>query len=274
MPRQADLLDRLIVMVEDTEEHRSLVVSCSLGRGKGDAWSDIDAGVSHTILDEQDLEHHATHIAEGLGELVGIFVHLLDGFGQPTRRVAAEYVSGVQLDLVFMPTSGRSYHYAGEEIVLVDKDNTVSTPFTPPADELAKRTAERANEYAHFGWWMLSDVAKYLQRRSWYEAVERLGVARDFTLRLIAVGAEIPFPQYGLTSLVDFAPQAIPNALAGTYASPSDPAAIAQAALLLAELLAAATNQASSAVGHQLSIGWQEPARTRVLAAASTISGS
>ena len=150
----------------------------------------------------------------------------------------------------------------------------MSTPFTPWADEVAERTAERANEYAHFAWWMLSDVAKYLQRRSWYEAVERLGVVRDYTLRLVAIGADVAFPEYGLISLVDFVPRVIPDALADTYPGPRDPPNIARAALRLAELLDDATTSACSAIERSLSVGWQEPARRRLIAAASTISAA
>ena len=273
-PRQAELVDRLVAVVEETDEHRALAVSCSFGRGNADEWSDIDAAVSHTITDENELELHARRVVGALGDLVDLYVHHLDGFGTPTRRAAVEYVTGVQLDLVFMPRAARTYHLAGEEVVLVDKDNAMSSSFTPPVDELAERTAARADEYLHFAWWMLSDVAKYLQRRSWYEAVERLGVVRDYTLRLAAIGARTRFPQYGLISLIDFAPDGIPPALGDTYPSPSEPTAIVDAALTLADLLDEATAHASTVIGRELSTGWAATARSRLLASSSAIRGS
>ena len=173
-----------------------------------------------------------------------------------------------------MPRAARTYHLAGEEVVLVDKDNAMSSSFTPPVDELAERTAARADEYLHFVWWMLSDVAKYLQRRSWYEAVERLGVVRDYTLRLVAIGARTRFPEYGLISLIDFAPDAIPPTLRDIYPSPSEPTATVYAALTLADLLEGATVDASTVVGRELSTGWAKTARERLLASAAAVRDS
>ena len=143
MPRQAELLERLMLLVDEGVQDRALIVSCSLGRGNGDMWSDIDAGLRHTILDEKELEGHAAYLAERLGDVVGMYIHDVDGFGQPTRRLAAEYATGVQLDLVLMPTTARAYHCAGEEVVLVDKGNQDVAPF-----HTAGRRGRRANRAA------------------------------------------------------------------------------------------------------------------------------
>ena len=146
----------------------------------------------------------------------------------------------------------------------MDKDGHVSAPFTPPAEALAQRTSAQAVEYMHSAWWFLGDVAKYLERRSWYEAVERLGVARDYLLRLVAIGARTRFPQYGLVSLVDFAPHAIPARLDVTYPSPRDPESILSAAVTIAELIDDALVDASRATGKPLASRLAEDVRARL----------
>lgn len=212
------------------------------------------------------LEVAAAALAAQLGDVVDVRVHDHAGFGDPTRRVAAVYTDGGQLDLVLFPVGSRDHHHADEEVVIVDKDGAVSLPFAPPADELARRTLERALEYEHSAWWFLRDVAKYLRRRSWYEAVERLAVARDYMLRLVAIGAEARFPQYGLMSLVDFSPEAIPSRLADTYPSPGEPGAILAAAFVVADLIDTALRETNRVVGRPLGTALADDVRARLTA--------
>jgi hypothetical protein len=252
LPVHGDLLGGLVRVVERTADFRALIVSCSLGRGNADEFSDVDAAITHTVTDVDRLEVAATDVAAELGDVVDARVHGYEGFGDPTRRVAAVYSNGGQLDLLLIPVASRSHHLAGEEVVLVDKDGDVSDPFTPPLEALAQRASEQAVEYTHSAWWFLGDVAKYLERRSWYEAVERLGVVRDYLLRLVAIGAGTRFPQYGLVSLVDFAPDAIPARLDVTYPSPRDPKSILSAAVTIAELIDDALVDARRATGKPL----------------------
>ena len=264
LPVQGDLLGGLVRIVERTAEFRALIVSCSLGRGSADEFSDVDAAITHTLTEADRLEVAASDLAGELGDVVDVHVHGFEGFGDPTRRVAAVYSNGGQLDLLLIPVASRSHHLAGEEVVVVDKDGHVSAPFTPPAEALAQRTSAQAVEYTHSAWWFLGDVAKYLERRSWYEAVERLGVARDYLLRLVAIGARTRFPQYGLVSLVDFAPHAIPARLDVTYPSPRDPESILSAAVTIAELIDDALVDASRATGKPLASRLAEDVRARL----------
>ena len=187
LPVQGDLVGGLVRIVERTADFRALIVSCSLGRGNADEFSDVDAAITHTMTDVGRLEVAATDLAAELGDVLDAHVHGYEGFGEPTRRVAAVYSNGGQLDLLLIPVASRSHHLAGEEVVVVDKDGHVSEPFIPPVAALAERTSKRAVEYTHSAWWFLGDVAKYLERRSWYEAVERVGVVRDYLLRLVAI---------------------------------------------------------------------------------------
>ena len=264
LPVQGELVGGLVRIVERTADFRALIVSCSLGRGNADEFSDVDAAITHTMTDVGRLEVAATDLAAELGDVLDAHVHGYEGFGEPTRRVAAVYSNRGQLDLLLIPVASRSHHLAGEEVVVVDKDGHVSEPFTPPVDVLAERSSERAVEYTHSAWWFLGDVAKYLERRSWYEAVERVGVVRDYLLRLVAIGAGTRFPQYGLASLVDFAPNAIPARLDATYPSPRDPESILLAAVTIAELIDDALVDAGRVTGRPLTSRLAEDVRARL----------
>ena len=70
--------------------------------------------------------------------------------------------------------------------------------------------------------------------------------------RLWATGGGVPYPAFGLTSLLDFAPFQLPGALADTYAVPEHFSAVAAANRATADLLAAASVAASAALGADL----------------------
>lgn len=110
----------------------------------------------------------------------------------------------------------------------------------------------------------MSDVAKYVRRSSLYEAVERLGEARQQALRLYAVGRHTPFAPLGLTSVRDVAPFEVPDELLGTYALPEDRVSLLAAADRLARFLDAS---AVAALGASVETPWAATARARLAAA-------
>jgi len=82
----------------------------------------------------------------------------------------------------------------------------------------------------------LADLAKYVRRGSVWEALDRLHEARTQLWRLHAAASGIADPQYGLTSVLDFAPEDIPAGIEETVAGLSLPSLLAaarQAARLL-----------------------------------------
>jgi hypothetical protein len=91
-------------------------------------------------------------------------------------------------------------------------------------------------EWAFQGWCALADLGKYLRRDSLWEALNRLHDARAELWRLRALAAAVPDPQYGVTSLLDFAPAAVTPELAATVAT-LDPPSLLTAARQLANLL-------------------------------------
>lgn len=82
------------------------------------------------------------------------------------------------------------------------------------------------------------DVGKYLRRGSAWEALERLNEARTTLWRLWAAAHGVPDAQYGVVSVLDFAPDDAPAELAEAVAG-LDLAGILAAARRLAGLLRA-----------------------------------
>jgi hypothetical protein len=98
--------------------------------------------------------------------------------------------------------------------------------------------AGQLREWAFGGWCALADLAKYVRRGSVWEALDRLHEGRTQLWRLHAAASGIADPQYGLTSVLDFAPDDIPGGIEETVAGLSLPSLLA-AARQVARLLTA-----------------------------------
>ena len=70
-------------------------------------------------------------------------------------------------------------------------------------------TSSQVREWAFHGWCALADAGKYLRRGSAWEALIQLNNARDQLWRLQAVAEGVPDPQFGVISILDFAPETI-----------------------------------------------------------------
>ncbi len=249
LARHRDLIDTLTRLVADDEEFRWFEVGCSLGAGRADQHSDIDAGVGYRG-DGTNVEALGRRLVSNAGAIVDLLIHRMAGRDPGSIRCAVEYASGVQLDLVVMPAS-HSLGLPDETIAVVDKDGTLATPWTP--DVAGPPSAREAREWAYLAWWALSDVAKYVSRGSLFEALDRLAAARGFVLRLVAVGSETRYPSFGLTSILDFRPGALPATLAATYCR-AEATAVVDAAEATADLLTEATAEAAAALGETIDV--------------------
>ena len=173
---------------------------CSLAAGRGDEVSDVDAGIGYgAALDPATLDSLGHELVHAAGEPIDVVAHVVPGWPPETRRFAVEYRNGVQLDLVLMPAARRVGLPTGD-VAVVDKDGNLAQSWTPPVAN--PPTAAEAREWLLLGWWALSDVAKYVRRRS--------------------------FPPYEL-----------PPNLAATYATPTSAQQVLAAANAIADLLPA-----------------------------------
>jgi len=130
-------------------------------------------------------------------------------------------------------------------------------------DDLTARLPRHgvAREWTMMAWWWLSDVAKYLERGSLFEAAERIALVRQEALKLYAAARDVPYPLFGLTSLLDYEPFEVPQNLAGTYPVPTDRISVAAAARCVAALLAQCSHSAATHLGYDLSTPWETTAR-------------
>jgi hypothetical protein len=214
---QRALLRGLLRECESNESVRWLVIACSVGRGAADRLSDLDMGMG--VADEQFDAAIADvrRVVDGLGELVESYHHQLPGLTMTHERIFAQYADRCQVDLVVIPAS-QSIGPIRDEVALYDLDKRMTGAF-----EQAAVTPEQVREWAFGGWCALADMGKYLRRGSRWEALQRLTEAQGQIWRLWAAVHQVPNPQFGLTSLLDFAPGQIAPAMEATV-SDLDPA--------------------------------------------------
>lgn len=229
---QRELLRRLLLQCQSRDNFRWLVIACSLGRGAADRLSDLDLGmgVSDDEFDAAVIDARRT--VDELGDLVDSYHHQLPGLTIPHERIFAQYADRSQVDLVVFPAS-QSVGPVRDEVVLYDPDKRFTASF-----EQSAVTPEQVREWAFGGWCALADLGKYLRRGSAWEALQRLNEAQGCLWRLWATVYEVPNPQYGLTSILDFAPGRIPAGMEATV-SDLDPARLLAAGQSLARQLCA-----------------------------------
>jgi len=121
-----------------------------------------------------------------------------------------------------------------------------------------------AREWAVLGWWAIATADKYVRRSSLFEAVHAIDEARAHALRLWAAGRNVPYAAFGLTSLLDFPPFALPHDLVATYAVPDDVDMVAAANRATADLLDAASASASASLGAEIGSPLAPIVRTRL----------
>ena len=227
---QRGLLRGLMALCEDDDRIRWLVIGCSLSRGAGDRLSDLDLAMG--IRDEyfDAARPDLRRAVDGLGELVDSYHHQLPSVAQAHERIFAQFADRSQIDLVLFPASvpGGS---VPNVVVLYDPDDQLVI-----ASETRPVTPAQIREWAFGGWCALADLGKYLRRGSAWEALARLNEGRALLWQLWAVTLDVPQPQYGLTSVLDFAPGRLPPSFEGTVAD-LDPARLLDAARQVAALL-------------------------------------
>jgi hypothetical protein len=259
---QQAIMRRLLTFSEADPDVCWLAIGCSVARGAGDRMSDLDMGIG---VYEEVFEAARDRIrlaADGLGDLVESYHHQLPGVPPPHERVFAQYADGCQLDLVILPAVLPGGPLP-RTVMLYDRDGQVAAAGSGTAisngsgraaehgiaaDEGKAEPADggpapgpgagQLREWAFGGWCALADLAKYVRRGSVWEALDRLHEGRTQLWRLHAAASGIADPQYGLTSVLDFAPDDIPGGIEETVAGLSLPSLLA-AARQVARLLTA-----------------------------------
>jgi len=230
MAGQRMLLRGLLSFCEAEESIRWLAIGCSVARGAGDYLSDLDLAIG-VRDDDFTAAIPEIHLAvDGLGELVDSFRHQIPSVTGAHARIFAQYSDRCQVDLMVFPASRGSQGFVGA-VALYDVDAVIVT-----RAHRERPTPAQVREWAFHGWCALADVGKYLRRGSAWEALLQLNNARDELWRLKALAEGVPDPEFGVTSILDFAPNMIAAGMATTVAD-LDPARLMSAARQLANLL-------------------------------------
>lgn len=235
---QQEILRRLLAVCEEDDRIRWLVIGCSLGRGAADPLSDLDMALGVADADFDAALGDIRAAVGGLGELVDSYHHLLAYIASRHERIFAQYADRCQLDLVVFPASAAIGRGQPGLVVLYDPESTAAVGGGEPA----RITPDQVREWAFSGWCQLADVGKYLRRGSAWEVLEQLHAARTSYWRLWAVAHDVPDARYGITSVLDFAPDQLPADLAATVPG-LDLAQLTIAAQRLAGLLGGIRSQ-------------------------------
>jgi hypothetical protein len=265
---QRRVMTGLVDRCEDWPLVASLLVGCSLGRGAGDALSDIDAALG---VDAPSGEAGAGRVGTAeamvvaalpeLGALVDVLRHRTGDADQWVRRIFAQFTDGTQLDLAVVAEADIQKRLRGggapdfiplyQVSALPDSgapDALIPAsgqPGGPPAAYAV--TGDQVREWAFIGWCALLDVDKYLRRNSLWEAHNRLHEARHRIWALWAAALGALYPWHGLPQVLDHDPGNLPPDIEFTVAS-LDAADLRRAARASTEVLA--TVSASAAQRH------------------------
>lgn len=233
LPRHAALIEALLAICRDDERIRVLELQASIARGAGDELSDLDLGIAARDDSWESVADDLPARLRGIADTVDLLGHAIPAWGtRPHRRIFVQYSDGRQIDLVVQPAGGVSGRAPGA-VVLYDPDGRLAAERSV---RLATASADDVRAWEVLGWELLANVSKYVVRGSAWEALARLTMARDVALQLWAVAEGVPYPAFGLTSLLDADPPRLPHGLDATLAG-TDPDSLAAAARACAALL-------------------------------------
>jgi hypothetical protein len=245
---QRRVLTGLVDRCEEWPQVMLFMIGCSLGRGAGDALSDIDAALG--VADEPGAETtERVRAAEemvvaalpGIGPLVDVLRHGVGTADRPRRRIFAQFADGTQLDLAVVTVDdiqarlrdGGAPDFVSLYQVAADDDGQPESEM-PAAYAV---TGDQVREWAFLGWSALIDADKYLRRGSLWEAHNRLHEARHQIWALWAAANGALYPWHGLCQVLDHDPGNLPPGIESTVAG-LDAADLRRAARASASLLA------------------------------------
>jgi predicted nucleotidyltransferase len=235
---QRTILRRLLRVCEKDPDIRWLAIGCSLARDAADRLSDLDLAVGLADDRFDAALPRLRQVVDGLADLVESLHHQLPAVRSAHERIFAQYADRCQVDLVAFLAS-EPIGSVPDVVVLYDPGGLMASAAERPAvtqEVTPDVTPDQVREWAFTGWCALADLGKYLRRGSRWEAHARLHEARAQLWQLWAVSQGVPSPQYGLTSVLDFAPGQLPDGI-DTTASDLDPARLLAAGRNLARLL-------------------------------------
>jgi hypothetical protein len=208
-PSVRQLLDRLRAWASSTEWVDWLEVGGSFGRGAGDDWSDIDAGIG-VVGDApiSDRVEAAVVATRDFAPIADSIIEDLDG----RAHLIVVFEDGRQLSLVVLPADTRT-GLPPDSLALLDRSGRLATSL--PASRWGP-SAETVREWSFGAWISVGDAARHAARGHSWRALRSLTEARDFAWQLWASGNDVGFPAFGAVS-VSNAELAGPDGIEATH---------------------------------------------------------
>ncbi|MFC7620599.1 hypothetical protein [Microlunatus sp. GCM10028923] len=201
----------------------------SLGRGAGDAWSDLDAGIGVT---GDDLDVRRDEAVQAVSSFAPVAGTLVQGWQSGSHCIVA-YRDGRQLSLVVAPADFRSGR-PPESRALLDRTGRLADPV--PAERLAT-DPETLREWEFLAWIAIGDAARHAVRGHRWRALRSLTEARDLVWQLWGADRGVVYPAFGVVS-VENAGLPEPPGMAATHPADLDQESLVDAAESLSRVLA------------------------------------
>lgn len=222
---QRRLLTGLLEFCETAPSAVTLIVGCSLGRGAGDALSDIDGAIGLDAAPGDDgaalvrsVEGDLVAALPGMGTVVDVLRHRYGPADRYIQRIFAQFADGPQIDLTVMADYEiqRGIKARPDWVFLYGEPRPPADG--PEPDAAYVMTGEQVREQAFLGWAALIDLDKYLRRGSLWEAHFRLNEVRDRIWALWGAATGALYPWHGLSQVLDQDPDLLPPGIESTVA--------------------------------------------------------
>jgi hypothetical protein len=251
------IVDRLSGWARHTSWCEWLELGGSLAAGRGDQYSDVDAGLG--VGREIDLATACTAVVEAAATFATVADSLRQNLGvapSPAWHVIVQYEDGRQLSLVVLEAANRAGAPPGSR-VLFDRFGRLTEPWLP---QQLVASADELREWAFLAWLNLGDAAKHSRRGKVWRAVHSLEQARDCVWKLYAASRGLDYPSFGPVA-VETAELPPPRGIEDSYPRDIAVPSIRTAARCLAVVLGPLTEGLSvggvrAVTEGSLSVGW------------------
>lgn len=223
------IVERLTEWARRTDWVDWLELAGSLGRGAGDRWSDVDAGIG--LADGEDVGSRLVAVRSVLDGFDVVAGSAVEPFGEGVH-VSVLYADSTELSLVVLPASFRA-GLPPEATALVDKSGRLASPLPSSRWEPDEAALEL---WRYQAWTLCADAARHAVRGASWRALGALSESRDRLWRLWAHAHGLTFPEFGAVT-VSNAALAEPDGMAATHPSSLEPAELVRAVRALLAVL-------------------------------------
>ena len=225
-----DLVDALDRWARDTPWVDWLELAGSLGRGGGDALSDVDAGLGLGAGD--GVAERGEQVLAAVLAFAPVAASHVQRWGERAAHLIVMYRDGGQLSLVVSPGEARP-GLPPQAVALLDRSGRL-------ADDLPKERwdpdGETVREWAFLAWVAVGDAARHAHRGHPWRALRSLTEAREEVWKLWADRLDLVFPQFGAVT-VENADAEPPPGVTDTHPATLEPDALLAAAAAMARVL-------------------------------------